>query len=150
MILGLDISLTNTGFCLLDKGRVYKMGLVKSKPNIDRFERFNTILGNLAPFIEKASFVVIEGYSFASVGKVFDIAELSGIIKAYIWSLQKPFIEVPPNTLKKFVTGNGNADKNIMMTKAFKTYGIEFDDDNICDAFCLAKYGEEYKRESHA
>lgn len=144
MILGLDISLSATGWALVEpSGHLLAMGTIKSKPDADRFARFDRILQTLKHVVsfKLLQLVVIEGYSFNSFGKVFDIAELSGIIKYELWKNKIHFIEVPPNTLKKFVTGKGNSDKNIMMQKAYKQWGIEFTDDNVCDAFYLAKYG---------
>ena len=144
MILGLDISLSATGWALIEQsGHLLAMGTIKSKPDADRFARFDRILKTIKQVgsFSLLQLVVIEGYSFNSFGKVFDIAELSGIIKFELWKNAIRFVEIPPNTLKKFVTGKGNSDKNIMMQKAFKQWGIEFADDNACDAFCLAKYG---------
>lgn len=144
MILGLDISLSATGWALIEpSGHLLAMGTIKSKPNTDRFNRFDSILATIIKVssLKTIQLAVIEGYSFSSFGKVFDIAELSGIIKYEFWKNKIHFIEVPPSTLKKFVTGKGNSDKNIMMQKAFKQWGVEFSDDNACDAFCLAKYG---------
>lgn len=144
MILGLDISLSATGWALIQlNGHLLAMGTIKSKPMVNRFDRFTHILKNIKAVgnFGSLSLVVIEGYSFNSFGKVFDIAELSGIIKFELFKSSIKFVEVPPNTLKKFVTGKGNSDKNIMMQKAYKQWGIEFADDNVCDAFCLARYG---------
>lgn len=144
MILGLDISLSATGWALIEpSGHLLAMGTIKSKPDADRFARFDKILKTIKQVgsLKLLQLVVIEGYSFNSFGKVFDIAELSGIIKYEFWKNAIHFVEIPPNTLKKFVTGKGNSDKNVMMQKAYKQWGIEFADDNACDAFCLAKYG---------
>jgi crossover junction endodeoxyribonuclease RuvC len=41
-------------------------------------------------------------------------------------------------TLKKFVTGVGNAKKNEMLLKTYQAWGIEFNDDNAADAYGLA------------
>lgn len=53
-------------------------------------------------------------------------------------------IEVPPATLKKFVTTKGNADKTAMAIRVYKRWGVEFPSDrggNLVDAYCLHKYG---------
>jgi crossover junction endodeoxyribonuclease RuvC len=49
------------------------------------------------------------------------------------------FVIVAPSTLKKFVTGKGNAPKDLMLMEVYKRYGVTFTDDNLCDGFALAK-----------
>ena len=41
--------------------------------------------------------------------------------------------------IKKFLTGKGNAKKNLMLMNVYKKYGIECSDDNQADAFTGAK-----------
>lgn len=49
---------------------------------------------------------------------------------------------VPPTSLKKFVTGKGNAKKNEMLLGVYKKWGVEYSDDNLADAYSLARVGE--------
>ena len=49
---------------------------------------------------------------------------------------------VQPKTLKKWITGFGKGDKNMMLLKAFRKYNIEFSDDHTCDAYGLAMVGK--------
>ncbi len=58
--------------------------------------------------------IAIEGYSMGSKGKVFNIAENTGVLKYKIYNLGIPLEVIPPTTIKKFATGKGNADKNVM------------------------------------
>lgn len=75
-------------------------------------------------FIEKIKFysvseVAIEDYSFGSKGKVFGIAENTGLLKH---KLHKNNIKInlfAPSEIKKFSTGKGNSDK-IIMNKFFE------------------------------
>ena len=53
-----------------------------------------------------------------------------------------PFIIVAPTTLKKFATGSGKGDKDMMMMEVFKTYGFSAMDNNECDAYALAAVGQ--------
>jgi hypothetical protein len=48
-----------------------------------------------------------------------------------------PYVLLTPATLKAYATGKGNADKTAMTLAAFKRTGIEFADDNQCDAAWL-------------
>lgn len=49
---------------------------------------------------------------------------------------------VPPTSLKKFVTGKGNAKKNEMLLGVFKRWGVEFTDDNEADSYALARLAQ--------
>ena len=49
------------------------------------------------------------------------------------------FKVIAPGTLKKFVTGKGNSKKDLMLLKTYKKWGVEFEDDNLCDAYGLAR-----------
>lgn len=146
-VLGLDISLTGTGVVVVNSEfKILSQSLVESKPMPDRFKRFHGIVDSIFSDVRKASpvLVVIEGYAYGARGQsVFDIAELSGIIKKKLWDLKINFVEVPPTQLKKFITGKGSAPKELMLQQVYKKFGEEFDDNNLCDSYCLARLGVE-------
>lgn len=48
-------------------------------------------------------------------------------------------LKVPPMTLKKYVTGKGNAKKQEMLLQVYKRWGVEFTDDNAADAYSLGR-----------
>lgn len=48
---------------------------------------------------------------------------------------------VPPTTLKKFVTGKGNAEKSLMIREVYKRWGFDAADDNQADAVGLLQVG---------
>ncbi|MDP7365904.1 MAG: hypothetical protein QGH83_01385 [Candidatus Pacebacteria bacterium] len=60
--------------------------------------------------------VFIEGYAYATVGKshVRSIAENTGLLKNKMWKLRVPFTSFPPTVIKKYATGKGNANKELM------------------------------------
>lgn len=83
----------------------------------------------------------MEGYSYGSQASRSHLAgELGGMIKLELWTKRRvhPAI-VPPTTLKKFVTGNGQAKKDLMLMSIYKSWGVEFSDDNLGDAYALAR-----------
>lgn len=65
--------------------------------------------------------VMVEGYSFGSSGRVFDIAENCGILKHKLWYNDVPYVIAEPTVIKKYATGKGNADKQ----KMFDSYKKE-------------------------
>ncbi len=55
---------------------------------------------------------LLEGYSFGSKGKVFHIAENTGILKYKIHNMGVPLEVIPPTTVKKFATGQRKCRQN--------------------------------------
>jgi Holliday junction resolvasome RuvABC endonuclease subunit len=86
--------------------------------------------------------IAMEGTVRASMAASV-LGELAGVTKLQLWDryrgshFRRPLL-VPPMTLKKFVTGVGNAKKNEMLLKTYQAWGIEFNDDNAADAYGLA------------
>jgi len=150
IIIGIDISLTGTGVVVLKNDQVDSELLIKSKPpeeknNVTEIERLVLIVNKIEDIIEKykPDLVSIENMAFG-VRNATSLTQLSYInyaIRAYLWASNIKFILVAPKSLKKFITGNGNADKEEMMLEVFQKYKIAFTEDNCCDAFCLAVVG---------
>jgi crossover junction endodeoxyribonuclease RuvC len=166
MILGIDLSLTGTGLALLTEtpsgldrisaalppnflqirqktdGAHYLGVLVSTTPD-DTFVRWELIRRTVGICAEECDRVLIEGYAFsAHMAYSRAIAELGGIVRYHLAELGQKPIEVAPASLKKFLTGKGNADKNIVLLDVFKRYGLELRNDNLADAFGLAKIGQ--------
>ena len=74
--------------------------------------------------VDKLSvFVAIEGYSMGSKGKVFNLAEHTGMFKYMLSSSGHKYTTVAPTTVKKFATDSGRSDKFAMMTFFNKEHG---------------------------
>ena len=58
--------------------------------------------------------VILEDYSYGSKGKVFHIAENTGILKWKMWNSELKYHVIAPTVIKKFATGKGNANKEKM------------------------------------
>lgn len=153
LIFGIDPSLTATGTCFTIDGQKDISGTMSNHPKLGTIERVAIILThieeNLNLFMEQPDLIVIEGFSYGSKGRsVFDTAYLGWRIREYLEDLRKyedvPWLEVPPTSLKKFTTGLGNSAKEIMIQQVYRRWGVEFKDNNQCDAFALCKVGEEY------
>jgi crossover junction endodeoxyribonuclease RuvC len=149
-ILGLDLSLTGTGCILLDDGKVKVRQLIKSKPlgnrPIDELERLLLIKRKIGGIVldEKPDLVIIEGMAFMAhnTTALTQLAGLNYMIREFLYEHDIKFLLIAPTTLKKFATGRGNCQKDLILLEVYKRYEEEFSDDNLCDAFCLAKVGE--------
>jgi len=149
-ILGLDLSLTGSGVVLLNEDNIELELLIKSKPpeeknNLSEIERISKIKDKIISVIKehKPDLVSIEGMAFM-VRNATSLTQLSFLnysIREYLWKNNIKFLIVSPKSLKKFITGNGNADKEEMMMTLFSKYHIVTTDDNISDACALGIVG---------
>jgi Holliday junction resolvasome RuvABC endonuclease subunit len=138
LFLGVDQSLNATGLCLLSKDRDPYLKTVDPGP-ARGVERLRYVKNVVETFLEAGvQFVAFEGYSYDSVGRVFELGEMGGVLKLLACENNVPMIIVPPATLKKFATSNAGADKSAMVTQAALEMGIPPADDNQADAFFLA------------
>lgn len=144
IILGLDLSLTGTGWCRhLELG--YSTGLIETDKmeGLDRMDYIlNQIVNQVGTENRKELLVVLEDFSFASKGaSLFQIAGLGYIVRHWLWKNSVAFCLVPPTLLKKYVTGAGNSDKSVMLKELYKRWHVDFNDDNIGDAYGLSRIG---------
>lgn len=92
---------------------------------------------------QKQAVVFLEGYAmgFGKKGRLFDLAELGSLVKLGLVKKRIPFFVVPPTSLKKFITGKGNAQKADVRMGVYKRYGQDIANDNLCDAYGLCRMG---------
>ena len=145
-VMGIDPSLTGTGIAVIDAGRTLHIQTVATTAAdnlMDRIEK-TAIQMHLAKERYSPELVVMEGLSMGSFGgKIHDRTGLHYILRWQLWrgAGKEDVLIVPPTRLKKFVAGKGNATKDFMLLNAYKKWGMEFSDNNQCDAFCLAQFG---------
>ena len=85
-------------------------------PEWETEEQRHDLLSDWAMSIISGCQVFIEGYAFATSGKshVRSVAENSGLLKHKMYKIKQPFTSVPPSVIKKYATGKGNANKDLM------------------------------------
>ena len=69
--------------------------------------------------------VALEGYAMGAKGRVFNIAENTGILKWRLWQATTPIEVIPPSVIKKFATGKGNANKEKMHEAFMEETGVD-------------------------
>lgn len=142
-VLGVDVS-TKTGLVLLDGDTIVfeeLMNFPPEQPRFKRYERYRQAM--LKVFSEfPLNLAVFEGYGYANPYTLATLVEIGTVLRSVAYQLHCPVIEVPPMTLKKFVTGTGNAKKDLMLLETYKRWGFESKDDNIVDAYALARAGQ--------
>ena len=180
MIVGIDYSLNSPAICIagedFDFNNCSFHFLTSKKKHIGKFgknifgyeikdyntpiERFSNISTWALDIIHKhkshTAKVFIEGYSFGSKGQaVFQIAENCGILKYRLqMSPSMLYDTIVPSVVKKYASGKGNADKQLMYDSFIKHTGVDlmkmFDMEklnnpvtDIVDSYYIAKVGYE-------
>lgn len=172
MIAGLDYSMTSPAICLSDFDFKYENCTFSYLTTSKKYDiQFDNVTGKLLDYshsIQRYDLIAIhfldmmldcgvqtcyiEGYSMGSKGRVFDIAENTGIFKHTAWKFGINVITVAPTTIKKFATGKGNANKEKMQDAFISETGINLKDklnmtekqwnpsSDIIDAYYVCKY----------
>jgi Holliday junction resolvasome RuvABC endonuclease subunit len=123
---GIDFSLNGTGISIYDQGKIYTYSIDCTKDGVastagknaitfsNPLDRFLYIYKECLTILKKKDIEAIfcEGYAFGAKGRVFDIAEGCGILLALLYLNFKCCIyKLPPQMVKKEVTGTGGAKK---------------------------------------
>jgi Holliday junction resolvasome RuvABC endonuclease subunit len=146
LYVGIDPSLNRPGLALLDDtGKV----LLATGFSVGRdtrgakrlFENGRWVESSLLKATGKVLRACIEGPSLGSVHREFDLGEGSGVLKAALynyWPVEPLVVE--PTRLKKFATGNAQADKAEVLHAVKTLMGLDLgDDDDAADAVMLAR-----------
>ena len=100
--------------------------------------------------------VFIEDYSFGSKGRVFNLAENTGLLKHKLYKKGIRFYTLVPSVIKKTAHSKGNADKEKMYDKFYEETGINLMEEldqttlnnpvtDIVDSYYISKVGYEEK-----
>ena len=123
-------------------------------------ERHDLLSDWVMNIIQVCNEIYLEGYAFATVGKshVRSVAENTGLLKHKMYKVKQKFSLIPPTVIKKYATGKGNANKEVMydtftaelvtpsdlklrLTPKSKKLSNPVTD--IVDAYWICKYGWE-------
>jgi Holliday junction resolvasome RuvABC endonuclease subunit len=174
IIAGIDYSLNGPAICVFNTSYRFEFSscnfyfLTDTKKYATKF--MNNIHGELfSPYDEecerydsisdwviKSCFgceqVALEGYAYNATGRVFHIAENTGILKYKLYQASIPVEIIEPSRVKKLATGKGNSDKKMMYESFIKDVNIPLHDiispnkkdignpvSDIIDAFYICK-----------
>ena len=174
-IVGIDYSLTSPCICICDseqfgfsKSKFYYLtsnkkldididnihGDLHKDYNSDQ-ERYYNITKWVMSLLQEGDIIYMEGYSMGSTGMVFNIAENAGLLKHYLWSQKYDYNIIAPTQIKKFATGKGNANKQLLQDVFEENTGyyikkkLSLTDkqwnpsSDIIDSYFICKYGFE-------
>jgi crossover junction endodeoxyribonuclease RuvC len=148
VVVGLDMSLSSTGFCL-KKGTDISLETIKTNPRTCENDllRLQHIVKECLKRIPKdVDMVCVEDYyvpmSKAQFGSAIKLISLGTLMRIALFNKGIPFYIPTASQLKKFVTGKGNCQKNLVLMEVFKRWGITAGDDNQADACTLGYMAE--------
>jgi len=148
-ILGLDLSLTATGWCQQLKPWVgswfVDFGTIRP-PSTSEVERLSWLSSQLAERIDASNseftLAVVESPSYGSKSAtLLQIGWLHWETRILLDQAQIPLVLVAPVQLKQFATGTTKADKALILREVWRRWKIEAADNNQADAVVLAQIG---------
>src|SRR5690606_26712028 len=149
-VIGLDLSLTSTGLaCTCGIHRI------KSHPSVEitRFSRLRVIMLGVLHHVhgtpeicgrgERADLVVVEDLALTrSTGQHLTRAGLWHLVMNEIDNESIPYAVVSPTSLKKYVTGRGNASKDEVLAAAIRRWpDAAINGNDEADAYALRAMG---------
>jgi len=143
-VVGVDPSYNGTAVIVLDQdGNIVEQKLFTGEgESVEEKLWFINKELSFIPKIVGLKKVFLEGPSYSSNG-VFQLqmGALHFMIRMLFYKKRLKYEIISPNTLKKFVcgAGHGNAKKELMLLNVYKKWGIEFKDNNLADAYGLAR-----------
>ena len=136
-VLALDVA-THCGWRMADNGGTWHFPKTESAPkklgpDYAQHKAFRTKL--IDTIIENdIKVVAAEDVVFGHFIDFRKLCELRGVLFEVCESLDIPVIVFKPSDIKKFATGNGNADKDKMIEACINRWHITPIDDNEADA----------------
>lgn len=180
VIVGIDYSLSSPCVCIIDSNKFnfvdckfyYLTDNKKFNIDIDNIhgdlhkdynsseQRYYNITQWAIKNIPEGAKVYMEGYSMGSTGMVFNIAENTGLLKHYMYKYNLDYNIVPPTVIKKYATGKGNANKQLLQDVFEESTGYYIKkklimtdkqwnpSSDIIDSYFICKYGFEQENKN--
>lgn len=153
-VVGIDQSYTSCGIVVLEDGIIIHVERFVSHKEADTYSRAWSVAQRVFEVVDmfKPDRVALEGLSFGARGDA--TRDLGGLLYVIICTLR--FIGnvqqvdiLPPQSVKKFATGSGKADKNQMIEALPESVRQKFDGlgvkkttglADLADAYHIARY----------
>lgn len=150
-VIGIDYSLTGTGLAVLSEQQAPVVATIKTDPkhfaktprgHIARIDHIYSAILELAD-PRPGDMILIEGLSMHSKSSSLD--KIFGGWWLLVDQLGVDPVVVPPNNLKLYATGKGNAAKeDVLLAMVRRHDGIDLRNNNEADALALASIGRRH------
>lgn len=147
-VLGLDFSLTSTGYVVLDSktGEMVRHGTVQTGTKDGTvLERLGKIRAEFEDIVNGLQMSIL-GYEMVSVGTNLQAMAKLAMVQSQMYGVLANTNEVPPyvisiaaTSLKKAALGSGKGDKNLMLKAVYKNWKQDFQSDDEADAYVAAR-----------
>lgn len=147
-IIGLDLSLSSTGWFVIDENIQY--GELKTTPQKfpNPIQRVQYIADFILKKIEEhkgVDLVIMQDYFVGQQSQtVIKLAMLGTIVRYKLLQNNIGFLTVMPTQIKKFETGKGNGHKDNILKSVYKKHGFDIESNNTADACAIAYLGKAY------
>ena len=139
----------SSGVVVLENGKIALQKVIRSKPvgdkPIDELQRIRKIVEEIEDIVSEynPTIAVIENMAFGiqKTTSLTQLAALNFFTRAMLADYRVPFFLCAPTTLKKFLTGKGNSDKEVLMMVVYRDYKEQILDNNLVDGFGLSLIG---------
>lgn len=142
---GLDLSFTSSGVAV-KQGNKITVGTIKTDPknfsnDIERIVHIRNKVFEKIP--ENVSIICIEDI-FAGLhpGSGMRLAMLAAIVRLAMYEKGIKFFTCAPTSLKKFITGKGVGQKDMIVKEVYKKYGLDVEGNDDADAVVLCHIAE--------
>jgi Holliday junction resolvasome RuvABC endonuclease subunit len=95
------------------------------QPYDEDCERYDSISDWVMRVSVGSEQIALEGYAYNATGRIFHIAENTGILKYKLYQAGIPVEIIEPTKVKKLFTDKGNADKELMYKFFLQETGID-------------------------
>lgn len=144
-ILSLDLSLNSTGWATWNGALTYGIipGYTSKTPGAyEDVRRISHDASHITSRVTDGTLVVMEDFSFLSNNPgARENAGLAYLLRYWLYQHRVPYVLVSPKELKKFVTGTGNAKKELVLKEMYKRFDLDLSDNNEADACGLCFIG---------
>jgi len=141
-VVGIDLSLVGSAFAA-EAGASCVFRTFAPPKKMIGIERLDWICTQIRDELlaRQAHLIVFEDLAFAAHDRNHERAGLATLVRWRCWRDKMPYVLVAPTTLKKFVTGSGKGEKNMMLLAVYKRWQHNPANDNESDAIGLMYIG---------
>lgn len=141
-VLGIDTS-TYTGLALVKGDEI--VGKCVNFPKMHGWQRLQSIALEVERVVKlwTPDLIVVEDYAVYRASSVITVVECGTVVRKVLYDLGYGWYGISPSSLKMWATGKGNAKKPDMLRSTVSRWGYQSPSDDIVDAVCLAKFGQE-------
>lgn len=141
---GFDLSLTGTGYAVLQDCVVLDSGTLKPPKDLVSLKRLVWIRAQVLEIVQrfKPAMTYVEDYAFSQANRAHQMGELQGVVRLALAESPHRCAVAPIGVNKKFTSGKGNAKKEMLIKDVYKKWGFEARDNNEADGYALARLAQ--------